>query len=92
MSYPYQIISRSRISSKLGDSTDKEAIRISLGAEELKFADSVLIKDVGLVSGDQLFIEAYPSTSSSKPGDPRRDDFGKDGANNDEPEIRYDEN
>ncbi|KAJ1357758.1 hypothetical protein KIN20_015972 [Parelaphostrongylus tenuis] len=75
---------RSRVYSKLGNSNDKEAIRISLGAEELKFADSVLIKDVGLVSGDQLFIEAYSSTSSSKPADPRRDDFVKDGTSKDE--------
>ncbi|KAJ1370646.1 hypothetical protein KIN20_032421 [Parelaphostrongylus tenuis] len=59
---------RSKIASKIGNSQDKGAVRILLGAEELKFSDSATIKNVGLVSGDRLFIETCPS-ASSKPAD-----------------------
>ncbi|KAE9420104.1 hypothetical protein Angca_001480, partial [Angiostrongylus cantonensis] len=64
---------RSRISSKLENLDNGEVIRISLGAEELKFPDPVLIKDVGIVSGDRLFIETCPPTSTHTAADARQD-------------------
>ncbi|EPB68340.1 ubiquitin family protein [Ancylostoma ceylanicum] len=63
---------RSKICSQLGNSCDARTIRILLGAQELNLGDGTTLKDAGIVSGDRLFLEMGPSTSTAfaKPQNP----------------------
>ncbi|KAL6740323.1 hypothetical protein Aduo_013690 [Ancylostoma duodenale] len=58
---------RSRICSQLGNSCDPRSIRIHLGAEELNLDECTTLKNAGIVSGDRLFLEMGPSTSTAVP-------------------------